>query len=611
VKRRKLPKAVAANPHVVRALEDRFQEGKRYEAAKNFLAAEKIYREVVNTYVRHGYSPAVPNAALGYALLNQRKFEEAEKVLKTSASQDPTLFHPYANLGALYATTRRWKECAEASSSALKLKPQNLESLLTLAEAQKETKQYALSVQNFLLALSLDKDNVVACKGLASAYYQIGEPSVAIPMFRRVLQSDPEAWASTSFLLFVMQYEPALLNQEVLQEHVNYGNLLRQKTGPARTNFTNSKNYNRRLRIGYLSADFYNHVVMRFAEQVFAHHDHTKFEVVMIAANRERDAWTDRIKTYANRWVDISQMTGSEAKEAIYGCELDIIIDLAGHSGNNHLALLASRLAPVQITWLGYSGTTGLDVMDYIIVDNVVAPPGEPAYFAETPIRLPHSYLCFQSPDSFEIDELPFSRTGYITFGCMNNPAKINKYVVSWWAKILEKIPNSKMLLRYGTYVDPLVRERIAKMFRECNVSPERYQMLPGLRDFGKVYNDVDIALDTFPYNGTTTTCEALWMGVPVIAIRGDRFVSRVSASVLTNSGLDRFIAESAEEYIDLAVRFAKQPDHLTNLRQNMRANLSATPVYDAQTFTKGLENAYVQVFQHWCDGKAESLPAA
>src|SRR5690242_935866 len=140
------------------------------------------------------------------------------------------------------------------------------------------------------------------------------------------------------------------------------------------------------------------------------------------------------------------------------------------------------------------------------------------------------------------------SDLGYITFGCMNNPSKINKYVVSWWAKILEDVPNSQILLRYGTYVDPLVRERIAKMFRECNVAAERYQMLPGLKDFAKVYNEVDIALDTFPYNGTTTTCEALWMGVPVIAIRGDRFVSRVSASVLTYSGLNLFVAESSQE---------------------------------------------------------------
>ncbi|HEY1215669.1 MAG TPA: hypothetical protein VGE93_18710, partial [Bryobacteraceae bacterium] len=227
------------------------------------------------------------------------------------------------------------------------------------------------------------------------------------------------------------------------------------------------------------------------------------------------------------------------------------------------------------------------------------------------PLRLPTAYLSFQPFDSHEVSSLPFDKNGYITFGCMNNPSKINKYVVSWWAEILKGVPGSKLLMRYVLFGDPLVRERVAKMFRECGIHPERFEMLPGGKDFVAAYNEVDIALDTFPYNGTTTTCESLWMGVPVVTIRGDRFVARVGASLLTHTGLGNFVAESPEQYIALAVSLANSTAPLANLRRNLRTHLSSTPVYNAQLFTESLEKAYIQAFERWCDESNPVLPAA
>jgi protein O-GlcNAc transferase len=539
------PRKRSVQSRVTQNLECRFREGKALELAKDFSGAEKVYRELVASFERNHFNAATPNAALGYVLLNQRKFEEAERALRRSTKLNPDLLEAYANLAAVYRFTERWRLCITAAKLALKIEPKHLESLLNLAEAQKEARQYGLSVQNFLLALSLDQNNLEARKGLESNYVSLGEPSVSLPMFRKIFEMDPELWPLKSYMLFAMQYGPALSNEAVLEEHMAFGKLTREKIGPPQIAFANRGLTDRRLKVGYISSDFKEHVVMRFVEEVFAAHDRDRFEVVLISTSHKEDKETGRIRGYADQWIDISEIEDARAAPLIREQEVDILVDLAGHSGVSRLPLLARRLAPVQILWCGYSGTSGIDTMDYIIVDEVLAPQGEKTYFSETALRLPAAYVCFTPRDALEPGPLPFERNGFITFGCMNNPSKINRYVVGWWAEILKAIPDSVLLMRYALFVDPLVRERIARMFRECGIADSRYQMLEGKANFVSVYQDVDIALDTFPYNGTTTTCEALWMGVPVVALRGDRFVSRVGASLLTYTGLRDLTTES------------------------------------------------------------------
>lgn len=594
--------------HVTRNLERRFKDGKALELAKDFDGAERVYRELVAAFERNHFNAATPNAALGYVLLNQRKFEDAEQALRRSAKLNPDLLEAYANLAAVYRFTERWRLCITAAKLALKIDPRHLESLLNLAEAQKETRQYGLSVQNFLLALSLDQNSLEARKGLASNYVSLGEPSVSLPMFRKIFEMDAELWPLKSYMLFAMQYDPALSNEVVLEEHTAFGKLARKKIGPPQIAFANRGLTDRRLKVAYMSSDFKEHVVMRFVEEVLAAHDRDQFEIILISTSHKEDKNTGRIRGYADQWIDISEIEDARAASLIREEEVDILVDLAGHSGVSRLPLLARRLAPVQILWCGYSGTSGIDTMDYIIVDEVLAPQGEKAYFSETALRLPAAYVCFTARDSLEPGPLPFERNGFITFGCMNNPSKINKYVVGWWAEILRAIPDSVLLMRYALFVDPLVRERIAKMFRECGIADSRYQMLEGKANFVSVYQDVDIALDTFPYNGTTTTCEALWMGVPVVALRGDRFVSRVGASLLTYTGLGDLITESPRQYIDLAVQLAKDPKHVAELRQQLRTHLPNTPVFDPKTFTKGLEMRYIDVFRKWYEQNDENL---
>ncbi len=378
-----------AASRVVRDLERRFQEGKALELEKDFAGAEKIYRELVASFERNHFNAATPSAALGYVLLNQKKFEDAEKILRRSVKLNPNLLEGYANLAALYRLTERWRMCITASKRALQLNPQHLESLLNLAESQKETRQYALSVQNFLLALSLDRDNIEAHKGLASNYVSLGETSVSIPMFRKILEMDPKLWTLKSHLLFAMQYDPTLSNEEVLNEHLDYGKIVRKEIGPPQVVFPNSEATGRRLKIGYMSSDFNYHVVMRFAEEVFVSHDRSRFEIVFIATSLKEDKNTERIRQHADLWMNISEMEDERAAPLIREQQLDILVDLSGHSGVSRLPLLGRRVAPIQILWCGYSGTSGIDTMDYIVLDNVLAPARRTGVFFRSPAEAP------------------------------------------------------------------------------------------------------------------------------------------------------------------------------------------------------------------------------
>lgn len=584
-----------------RALEKRFADGKTLELQGHFGDAEKVYRELLASFERMHMNPGTPYAALGYTLVCQGKWEEAERVLKRSIKLEPKLLESHVNLGAVYRNLRRWQESHDASKRALELEPKDTRARLNLGVALGEMSQYGAAVQAFLLVLALDPDHLEARKGIASNYVSLGETAVSIPMFRKVIEMEPDNLTNYSQILFAMQYEPTFPNQAVLDEHLAFGRKTRELVGPAGEAWPIVKHWDRVLRVGYVSGDYRGHVVMRFIENVLASHDHDRVEVICIATNSIQDATTERIKKMVDGWVDISAVDDETAVRMIREKQLDIAVDLAGHSSILRLGLFGRRLAPVHVSWCGYSGTTGLDTMDYLVVDNVIAPPGEKTFFVERPIRMPGPYLCFTPADAPAVGPPPFERNGHITFGCMNNPGKVNKYVIGWWAQILRAVPNSRLLMRYHLLDDPLVKERLNKMFRALGIA-DRVDMRSGGGAFLDSYNSVDIALDTFPYNGTTTTCEALWMGVPVVTIRGDRFVARVGASLLTNVGLPNLVGEDPQQYIDCAVSLAQEPERLAQMRRNMRSSLVNTILYDPRTFTKQLEEKYTEMFREWCE---------
>jgi protein O-GlcNAc transferase len=592
--------------YFVKVAEERFRLAKRLHEQGENEKAEAIFKELIGTFRRLRLNASHLYASYGWLLLNLQRFEEAERVLHLSVEAEPGLLEAHVNLSAVYRLTKRDKLCEEEARKALAISKSEPKALLHLANAQATMKQHGLAAQTFLLLLRVDPGNVEGLKGLAGDYVALGEPSVSTPLYKRALELDPESWGIRTGLVFGMQYDPTVSNEEVLEEHFIYGDEVRKRCPTSQTDFRNSRSLDRKLKIGYFSADFGQHVVMQFVEKVITGHDRDRFEVHCLSnLPRDRaDPATRRIQAGVDHFLELEGIYDDQALEAVRDQELDIVIDLMGHTSATRLTMMHRRMAPVQAVWCGYSGTTGVDNVDFLIGDHIIAPDGERAFFSEEPVRLPTSFLCYRPPDdAAAVAPPPFEKNGYITFGCMNNPSKINQFVVNWWAKILEQVPNSQLILRYHLYNDPLVYERLAKMLRLADVSDERFKIFGGGAAFTETYHLVDIALDPFPYNGTTTSCEALWMGVPVVTLYGDRFVARVGASLLTFSGLGGLVAANPTEYIKRAVELAGKPDELRRLRGEMRSHLVTTPVFNYDLFIPGLENAYVEMFSRWCNG--------
>jgi predicted O-linked N-acetylglucosamine transferase (SPINDLY family) len=315
---------------------------------------------------------------------------------------------------------------------------------------------------------------------------------------------------------------------------------------------------------------------------------------------------TERLKQRSHHWHNIRGKTDDDVAALIRADAIDILIDLAGHTENNRLPVFARKPAPVQVTYLGYPNTTGLRTIDYRLTDIEADPPGQEPYHTEQLVRLPHGFLCYTSPpDAPAVTALPTSTVGHVTFGSFNNLAKMTPEVIGLWAQILKAIPGSRLVIKNKSMKDGPTRERYLALFRETGITEDRLDFvawIPEAADHLGAYAHVDIALDTFPYNGTTTTCEALWMGVPVITLAGERHAARVGVSLLTRVGLTELIAQSPEEYVKLAVELAADTERLVQLRAGMRERMKHSPLCDAKSFTRDLETAYRGMWREWCE---------
>jgi predicted O-linked N-acetylglucosamine transferase (SPINDLY family) len=364
----------------------------------------------------------------------------------------------------------------------------------------------------------------------------------------------------------------------------------------------------RRLRIGYVSPNFRRHSVSYFLSPLIAGHDHRLFEVFCYAQVANPDNVTKRFRRLADGWCSTVGMTTSAIADRIRNDGIDILVDLAGHTANNRLLVFAERPAPVQVTWLGYPNTTGLSAMDYRLTDAVADPegPGDNLH-TETLIRLPAGFLCFTpAPETPPVTDPPVLANGHVTFGSFNNPSKVTASVVASWARILEAVPGSRLLLKNRSLADDGTRQRYSALFAERGISEERlifHAWIASMSGHLGAYGRIDIGLDPFPYNGTTTTCEALWMGVPVITLQGDRHASRVGASILKTVGQGEMIADSVDDYVDAAVKLAENTDALTSLRRDLRPAMAASPLWDAAGFTRDVESAYRDMWRRWCHG--------
>ncbi len=443
-----------------------------------------------------------------------------------------------------------------------------------------------------------------AYRNLANVYHDKGRPDLALESLRKAVELAPSAAEINSNLLYLVHFHPDFDSAAILREHRRWAERHARPLQRDPKPFGNSRLPERRIRVGYISPDFRNHVAGRMFKPLLAHHDHTQFEITCYADVAAPDLLTEELKRLADHWRSSYQVPDEQLADEIRGDGIDILVDLAQHSGRNRMLVFARKPAPVQVSWLGYPGTTGLDTIDYRLTDPFLDPLGEgDQYYSEKSYRLPHSFWCYQPPDgqSEAVAAPPQDRNGFVTFGCMNRFAKVTPPTLALWRQVLQAVPNSRLRLhsKIGAHLDS-----VRAFFREGNIADERITFVQRqpLAEYPPQYHSIDIALDPIPHGGGTTTCDALWMGVPVVTLAGRTAVGRGGVSILSNVGLPEFIACSGEEYVSIAAELANDRSRLSQLRSTLRQRMERSPLMDAPQFARNIEAAYRQMWLTWCE---------
>ncbi|MBP2297868.1 O-linked N-acetylglucosamine transferase, SPINDLY family protein [Azospirillum picis] len=440
---------------------------------------------------------------------------------------------------------------------------------------------------------------------LANRAVRVLAPLIRIAEARTALDRAVRLAPDADFLygarLLLMQYDAGLTMPQIAQAHADWG--ARHPDRPAAPVAPPAP----RLRVGYVSPDFRAHPVGYFLEPVLASHDRSAVETTCYSNTASPDATTTRLQGLADHWVETARMDDAALLERIRADNIHILVDLAGHTMGNRLGVFARRAAPVQVTWAGYVGTTGLPAMDYLISDSRQSPQGADGWAIEGILRMPDAYVPWSAPaDAPPVSPLPMLGGGRPTFGSLNALPKLNDKVVALWARVLAAVPDSRLLLRTPGLDDREMAARVLALFRAAGADPARVELRGGAvrADFLATYGEIDVALDPFPYSGGVTTLEALWMGVPVVTLGGDRFCSRHAVTHLASAGLSALAVEGEDAYVAMAASLVSDPDGLSALRRRLRDRLRASPALDGVRFTRALEAAYGAIWQRAAAGE-------
>jgi len=495
-----------------------------------------------------------------------------------------------------------------AARQAIAIRPNHIDAHTVLGAALTAQHRYSQATPVLEQAIRLNKNNPAAYASLGSTQLELGNPAAAMTCYRKAgkLERNPRYHSN---LLLTFNYFDNDDPLKIYEEHLCWGRLF---AGPEQKNrdYPNSCEPDRPLRIGYVSADLRNHPVAYFLEPLLSERDQEAFHVTCYANVAAPDQLTGYLQQRADNWHNIFGMPDPQVAQQIRNDRIDILVDLAGHTAGNRLQLFTLRPAPVQVTYLGYPNTTGLAAMDYRLTDARADLPGETEqFYSEELVRLPGGFLCYRPPgDAPPVGPPPCEKNGYITFGSFNNLAKMTPEVIATWAAILQQLPGSRLLLKTRAFVDPGARERYRIQFDAAGIEPDRVELREPAGTIGEhliMYGDIDIALDTFPYNGTTTTCEALWMGVPVIALAGKQHAGRVGVSLLSQVERTAWIAYSPDDYIKRAVNLARDLQDKPVPRGPLRSTVAASALCGAAEFTRTVELVYHEMWEAWCLSRA------
>ncbi len=577
-----------------------YTQGLIYRGMQRFEESKTSFLKAIQ--LDSNYAEA--HSALGLTYVDQALLDEAISAFRAALAVDPHCYTALVALGRVLQTLSFSEESQQVLLAAIKLRPDVADNYAFLSQAQLCVSKFQLAKISVNMALSIAPKSAIAWSTLMHVNTAMGLHEEVTTAFNNMDKVDPQGPTEFSNYLLAKLYDPDLSPEQLFQLHLDYARRFETPRKPFWLPFPQRRDTQKRIRIGYVSGDFRNHVIANFIAPILEHHDHTHFEVYCYYNHPTVDAHTKKIRAFADVWTSTVQMNPEQLAEHIRKDGIDILIDLSGHTGYNALPTFLLKPAPVLVTWLGYAATTGLAAMDYRITDANLDPPGVTDEFhTERLLRLKSASAAFQPhPESPPTNALPALTNGFITFACLNVSKKINQAVVACWAKILAAIPSARLII-CGTS-NEVKESTVLTLFIKNGVSPERLILQPHipLLEFLALLYHIDIALDPFPYNGGTTSLHAAWMGVPIITWPQRTTVSNVGAAVLRPLGLEEFIVHSEAEYVQKAVDCAQDFEHLATIRASMRDRMTKSIGVTPREITAEVEGLYRTIWQKWCE---------
>jgi protein O-GlcNAc transferase len=570
-------------------------------------AARRLDAAVGALYEGLSHCPEHPDLlhALGNQLHYAGRLTQAATHYLHCIRVAPKRVDAHVDLSLVYLRLLNGELAEAAARAAVTCAPDSALAAVNLASVLYQRNRFDEALVHLERGRALAPNDARTYNQLGMIHAALGDIDQALASYRHGVTLNPDYHTIRTNLMLTLLYSDTVTGQEIVSAARDYGRRFLPGSPVAHAN---TREPERRLRIGFVSGDFRRHVVGLFLLPLFAHHDRARAQYICYSLVDTPDPFTRLLAGHADQWSDVRGLDDTQVAERVRADGVDILIDLSGHTSDNRLQMFARCPAPVQATWLGYPGTTGAPGIQYRLTDDILDPPDSENESTETPVRLATGFFCYHSPPEWggllRTGSLPASTNGHITFGAFNNLAKLSPACIESWADILRQVPDSMLVSRAKPFAIPAERERFANLFAKHGIAAARIKPLPYLPDPARhleIYHDIDIHLDSHPYAGGTTTCDALWMGVPVVTLSGDRPSARLGATVLYRVGLRELIATNRNDYVRIAVELARDCSRLASLRQGMRARFVASPLYDAQAFAREFDTACRMMWCAWC----------
>jgi len=561
-------------------------------------AAAELFRQTIQ--LRPDYAVAYSN--LGNVLARSGRIDEAIASYRQAVQVNPEYAEAYSNLGSVLKGAGKLDEAIASYQKAIALKPDLAEAQYNQGNTLKSVERLDEAIAAFRQAIRIKSDYTEAHVNLGNALKQTGRLDEAIASCRQAIRLKPDLAEAYGNLIYTMQYRPDYDGKMIREELRRWNQQCAAPLGTFIQPHTNDRDPMRRLRIGYVSADFHDHASALFLLPLLRHHDQRQYEIFCYAQGAHGDKVEREMKALVQHWRQTEAITDADVAALIRRDQIDILVDLKLFTAGNRLLIFARKPAPVQVTWLGYPGTTGLDTVDYRLTDPYLDPGGpSDDYYWEKSIHLPDTFWCYDPlTNEPAVNAPPFLQAGFITFGCLNNFCKINQGVLELWTQVLKTVERSRliMLCPEGSHRQPLLE----KLQRE-GIDPDRIEMIVRRprSQYLELYNRIDVGLDTFTCNGHTTSLDSLWMGVPVVTLAGQTVFGRAGVSQLNNLGLPELIARTPQQYVEIAAGLAKDLPRLKELRRALRPRMQASALMDAPRFAQNIEAVYRQMWRNWC----------